>query len=92
MREINAGHGRCTLAVHAILAAAAAAYPPCETGGVINLCAPAPVISAWGWFVLQVPNLIWFAAVGLLLVLGMFLPFPARELNVTGYQLPSGDE
>jgi hypothetical protein len=82
----------CALAADVVLAVATAVYPPCETGGLVNLCAPAPVISAWGWFFLQTPNLIWFAAALALIVLGIAVPFPARELDTAGYELPTGDE
>ncbi|MFN8471169.1 MAG: hypothetical protein U0822_03020 [Anaerolineae bacterium] len=65
--------------------------PPCETTGLINLCAPALVINWPSWFYIQVPNVIWFGLVLLLLVLGIFLPFPAREIDTTGYDVPKGE-
>jgi hypothetical protein len=66
-------------------------YPSCETTGLFDLCQPAAVLTAGGWFVLQIPNLIWFAVVAALLVAGIALPFPIHEIDVSGYTLPEGD-
>jgi hypothetical protein len=63
-------------------------FPPCETAGLINLCAPAPIITNGSWFTLQWPNLIWYGVIVLLLVLGIFIPFPGREVDTTGYEYP----
>lgn len=65
--------------------------PPCATTGIINLCAPAPIYNWPSWFYIQLPNLIWFGAVVVLLVLGMLLPFPSREVDTTGYVAPEGE-
>jgi hypothetical protein len=65
-------------------------FPPCETTGLINLCAPAPVYNWPSWFFIQLPNLIWYGAVALLLIVGMLLPFPSREVDTTGYDVSEG--
>lgn len=66
--------------------------PPCTTEGLINLCTPAPTYTfGIPWFLIQLPNLIWFGLAALLVVLGLFLPFPAKEIDFTGYQRP-GEE
>jgi hypothetical protein len=62
-------------------------FPPCETTGLINLCAPAPIYNWPSWFYIQLPNLIWFGAVFLIFVVCLFLPFPAREVDTTGYEM-----
>jgi len=61
-------------------------FPPCESVGLLDLCEPARLITAGSWFVLQVPNLVWFLSLFALLVLGLFLPFPTDEVDVS----PSG--
>jgi hypothetical protein len=66
-------------------------FPPCETTDLINLCAPAPIYNWPSWFYIQLPNVIWYGVVLLLLVLGMFLPFPAREVDTTGYDASEGE-
>ncbi len=58
-------------------------FPPCESLGVIDLCAPARLVTAGSWFVLQVPNLVWFLSLLALLLLGLFLPFPTDEIDVS---------
>ena len=66
--------------------------PPCTTEALINLCAPAPTYTfGIPWFLIQLPNLIWFGLAALFVVLGLFLPFPAKEVDFTGYQRP-GEE
>jgi hypothetical protein len=67
--------------------------PVCETIGLINLCSPAPLIEAGAkvdvghaWFILQIPNLIWFLTAFILVILGIFLPFPTREVDTRGYE------
>ena len=65
--------------------------PPCETTGLINLCAPAPIYNWPDWFYIQLPNLIWYGVVGALLLLGMLLPFPSREVDTTGYDVTEGE-
>ena len=74
-----------------------AQFPQSETIGLFNLTAPAPVIEAGaridsghGWFTLQVPNMIWFLAVLLLIVVAMFLPFPAHEVKMDHAGTPEG--
>ncbi len=63
--------------------------PPCTTTGLINLCAPAPTFTfGTSWFLIQLPNLIWFGIVLLLLVLALALPLPAREVDFTGFERP----
>jgi hypothetical protein len=57
-------------------------FPPCESVGLIDLCAPARLITAGSWFTLQVPNLIWFLSLFALLVLGLVLPFPTEEVDL----------
>lgn len=66
-------------------------FPPCETTGLINLCAPAPMLNWPSWFYLQLPNLIWLGLVGVLLILGIFMPFPAKEIDTQGYDVPKGE-
>jgi hypothetical protein len=64
-------------------------FPPCTTTGLINLCTPAPVYNfGISWFLIQLPNLIWFGLVILFVVLSIFLPFPSREVDFTGYEEP----
>lgn len=58
-------------------------FPPCESVGLVDLCEPARLVTAGSWFVLQVPNLVWFLALFALLVLGLFLPFPTDEIEVS---------
>lgn len=66
--------------------------PPCTTDGLINLCNPAPVYTfGIPWFQIQLPNLIWFGLVVIIIVLALFLPFPGREVDFNGYQRP-GEE
>jgi hypothetical protein len=50
--------------------------------GLLDLCEPAKLVTAGSWFVLQVPNLVWFLSLFALLVLGLFLPFPTEEVEV----------
>ncbi len=59
--------------------------PPCEANGLINLCAPAPIWNWPSWYYLQLPNAIWYGVALLLLVLGIFLPFPTKRLDTTGF-------
>jgi hypothetical protein len=54
--------------------------PPCETTGLVNLCEPATLITAGSWFTMQVPNLVWFLSLAVLVVGGLFVPFPTREI------------
>lgn len=63
--------------------------PSCTAAGLFDLCTPAPVYTfGIPWFLIQLPNLIWFGLVLLFVVLGLFLPFPAKEVDFTGYQRP----
>jgi len=64
--------------------------PPCETTGLINLCAPAHIFNWPSWFYLQLPNAIWIGLVLLLFVVFLFLPFPANEIDTTGYETGEG--
>lgn len=71
--------------------------PPCETTGLINLCPPAEVFTAGAkvdqgapWFLIQEPNLIWFLVVIALVVVGILLPFPTREIDTKGYDAGEG--
>jgi hypothetical protein len=57
--------------------------PPCESVGLVDLCEPARLVTAGSWFVLQVPNLVWFLALFALLVLGLVLPFPTDEVDAS---------
>jgi hypothetical protein len=57
--------------------------PPCKSIGLVDLCEPAHLVTAGSWFVLQVPNLIWFLSLFALLVLGLVLPFPTDEIDVS---------
>jgi hypothetical protein len=66
-------------------------FPPCETTGIINLCTPAPIYNWPSWFFIQLPNVIWFGVVGVLLIAGIFLPFPGKEIDTTGYEVPEGE-
>jgi hypothetical protein len=50
--------------------------------GLVDLCEPAHLITAGSWFVIQVPNLVWFIALLVLMVLGILLPFPTVEVDV----------
>ena len=65
--------------------------PPCETTGLINLCAPAPLYNWPSWFYIQYPNLVWYGVAAGLLFLGMLLPFPSREVDTTGYEVAEGE-
>lgn len=63
--------------------------PPCTTTGLINLCSPAPTYSlGTSWFLIQLPNVIWFGLVILFVILSFLLPFPAKEVDFTGYERP----
>ncbi len=63
--------------------------PPCTTTGLINLCAPAPVFTLGiPWLLLQLPNVIWFGLAALFVVLSLVLPFPSKEVDFTGYEVP----
>ncbi len=66
-------------------------FPPCETTGLINLCAPAPIYNWPSWFFIQLPNVIWLGMVVVVLVLGIFAPFPSREVDTTGYDVREGE-
>jgi hypothetical protein len=55
------------------------------------LCAPAPIYNWPSWFYIQLPNLIWFAAVLLLFVLAIALPFPSQAIDTTGYEASEGE-
>ena len=66
-------------------------FPPCETTGLINLCAPAPIYNWPSWFFIQLPNVIWLGVMLGLLILGIFLPFPSREVDTTGFDAPEGE-
>jgi hypothetical protein len=63
--------------------------PPCETVGVVDLCAPGHLLTGGTWFTLQVPNLIWFLAVFALVVGGIFLPFPTRRVEPGPVRAPA---
>jgi hypothetical protein len=56
-------------------------FPPCETTGLVHLCTPAALLTNGSWFTLQVPNLVWFLSVAGLVVAGLILPFPTREVG-----------
>lgn len=63
--------------------------PPCTTPGIIDLCEPSKLITAGShidqgaaWFSIQQPNLIWFLLVLALFVIGIFLPFPTKEVKL----------
>jgi len=56
-------------------------FPPCESVGLVDLCEPARLLTAGSWFVIQLPNLVWFLALFALLVLGILLPFPTQEIE-----------
>jgi hypothetical protein len=60
--------------------------PPCFTTGLINLCGQGAVLTNGDWFTLQVSNLVWFVVLLGLLVLAAVIPFPAREVDYTGYE------
>jgi len=55
--------------------------PACESLGVVNLCDPAPTITAGSWFLLQAPNLLWFLAAFVLVAAGLLLPFPTKPIR-----------
>jgi hypothetical protein len=65
--------------------------PPCETTGLINLCAPAPIYNWPSWFYIQLPNLIWFGFVALLFVLALIVPFPSKAIDTAGYETSEGE-
>ena len=56
-------------------------FPACDTVGLVNLCAPSPIFTNGSWFTLQVPNLVWFLALAGLVVAGLLVPFPTREVE-----------
>jgi hypothetical protein len=58
-------------------------FPPCESVGLVDLCEPARLVTAGSWFLVQVPNLMWFLALFALMVLGILLPFPTEEVDVS---------
>jgi hypothetical protein len=71
----------------------ATVIPPCETIGLIDLCAPAATIVGGAkvdvgqpWFLIQVPNLLWFVALALLIVLAIAIPMPSKAIDTTGYK------
>jgi hypothetical protein len=63
-------------------------FPPCETSGLINLCNPAPVLTNGSWFTMQWPNIIWYGLIVVLLLIGIFVPFPGGEVDTDGYEYP----
>jgi hypothetical protein len=66
--------------------------PPCTTTGLVNLCGVAPAYTLGiSWFLITLPNVIWFGIVALFVVLSLFLPFPAKEVDFSGYERP-GEE
>jgi hypothetical protein len=60
--------------------------PVCDTTGLVNLCGKGALITNGDWFTLQVSNLVWFVVLLALLVLAAIVPFPAREVDYTGYE------
>jgi hypothetical protein len=60
--------------------------PPCFTTGLINLCGQGALISNGDWFTVQVSNLLWFVVLLGLLALAAIVPFPATEVDYTGYE------
>jgi hypothetical protein len=58
--------------------------------GLVDLCEPARLITAGSWFVIQVPNLVWFLALFALMVLGLLLPFPTEEVD--SYSTDHGEQ
>jgi len=62
--------------------------PSCETVGMFDLCAPARVLTLGDWFVVQLPNLLWFSAVLVLVVAGIFVPFPTRAVETERAPVP----
>jgi hypothetical protein len=58
--------------------------------GLVDLCEPARLITASSWFVIQVPNLVWFLALFALMVLGLLLPFPTEEVD--SYSTDHGEQ
>ncbi len=72
----------------------ATAIPPCETIGLIDLCAPAATIVGGAkvdvgqpWFLIQVPNLLWFVTLALLVVLAIAIPMRTKAIDTTGYKV-----
>jgi hypothetical protein len=51
--------------------------------GLVDLCEPACLVTAGSWFVIHVPNLLWFLALFALVILGLLLPFPTDEVDVS---------
>jgi hypothetical protein len=51
--------------------------------GLVDLCEPARLVTAGSWCGIQVPNLLWFLALFALVVLGLLLPFPTDEVDVS---------
>jgi len=62
--------------------------PSCETVGMFDLCAPAHVLTLGDWFVVQLPNLLWFSAALVLVVAGIFVPFPTRAVETEPARVP----
>lgn len=65
--------------------------PICETLGLLNLCPPAAVFNTPSWFYLSAPNAIWIGIVILLIVLGIFLPFPVKTLDLPENELEGAE-
>ena len=42
------------------------------------------LITAGSWFTMQVPNMLWFLALLAMVVGGLVLPFPSREIDREG--------
>jgi hypothetical protein len=61
-----------------------APFPDCSSVGLVDLCAPAQLITGGSWFTIQVPNLLWFLTVLTLILVGLFAPFPDLGPDLPG--------
>jgi hypothetical protein len=52
----------------------------CVPGGWVDLCSPAPVIQA-GWFLITIPNLIWFILAAVIFILAVAVELPTKPVD-----------
>ena len=49
-------------------------------GGLVDLSRPAPVIQA-GWFLITIPNLIWFVLAIVIFILAVAIELPTKPVD-----------